>query len=143
MPKYICVNLSDAPQGKELEMREWMVEHMANAVAAPGYLSAQLFSVVPMENPHPEADATYPPYRFLALYEIDEQALRSIATEREGYLDDSRATPHPPGGIGPHRPDAFVFEAASERFVSEPAGTPSTEHHESEPMIFGPPASPR
>jgi hypothetical protein len=117
MPKHILVVLSADPPGQGAELEGWSKEHVHHMVEIPGFKTAQAYRFHPEHTfVFPEAAATRPPYQNLIIYELDEEAV-------EAFLHPDPATmappPTPPGGIGPHRPDGYLFVATTPEFTGE------------------------
>jgi len=118
--RYLVLALTVAPAGLEDAIGEWAAEHVREMVdKVPGYLSGQAFAVhAELGNPHPAAEETRPAYSHLTVYEVDEEGAAYIAAKRQEYLSGAPETPGFPGGVGPHRPDSYVFVPLTRQFVA-------------------------
>ncbi|WP_375387581.1 hypothetical protein [uncultured Amnibacterium sp.] len=112
MPKHILVVLSADPPEMSAEMEAWSKEHIVHMVETPTFKNAQAFR---FHQEHtfafPETVPTRPPYQNLVIYEIPEEEVDAFLHPN---LSDMAPPPQPPGGIGPNRPDGYLFVATTD-----------------------------
>lgn len=110
MPRHILVALSADPPGLGAELEQWSKSHVQHMVEAPVFTSAQAFRVHPRHDfVFPESRATRPPYTNLCIYDLDEAHVEAFLNPQPGAME----APQPPGGVGPHRPDGYLFVATT------------------------------
>ncbi len=115
MTKHILLALSADPPGLGAELEQWSADHVQHMVQLPVFTSAQAFRVHPRHNfVFPETRATRPPYMNLCVYELDEDHVEEFLNPTPGGM----APPDPPGGVGPHRPDGYLFVASTPEYRS-------------------------
>jgi hypothetical protein len=113
MAKHILVALSADPPGLGAELEQWSKDHVQHMVHLPEFTTAQAFRAHPRHNfVFPETRATRPPYQNLCIYELDENQIESFLNPNVGDMEP----PQPPGGVGPHRPDGYLFVAVSPEY---------------------------
>jgi hypothetical protein len=75
MAKHILVVLSNAQDGTDEQFNRWYTEtHLGDILTLPGYAAAQRFKL--SETQLAMGD---PPYRYLAIYEVDAEDVASAA----------------------------------------------------------------
>lgn len=69
MPKYTFLAFTNPTPGKEDEYNQWYEEHhLKDVLQCPGFVSARRFRLADTQF---EFNTVTPPYRYLALYEIE------------------------------------------------------------------------
>jgi hypothetical protein len=75
MAKHILVVLSNAQDGTDEQFNRWYTEtHLGDILTLPGYSAAQRFKLS-----ETQMAAGDPPYRYLAIYEVDAEDVASAA----------------------------------------------------------------
>jgi hypothetical protein len=113
MTRHILVALSadPPPPGTGSELEAWSKHHVEMMVGLPSFATAQAFRLNQRHDfVFPATRATRPPYQNHCIYDIAEGQLEEFLKPPEG------PAPEPPGGIGPHRPDGYLFSSVSEQF---------------------------
>lgn len=113
MPRHILIALSAEPVGLPGQLEEWSKTHVEHMLEIPTFTTAQSFRVHPRHNfAFPETRATRPPYTNLCVYDLDEDHLEEFLNPDPSGMD----APQPPGGVGPHMPDGYLFVATSPEY---------------------------
>lgn len=88
MPRYTFLAFTNPTPGKEDEYNQWYEEHhLKDVLQCPGFVSARRFRLADTRF---EFNTVTPPYRYLALYEIetdDVQASLKEIVNRAGTAD--------------------------------------------------------
>ena len=121
--KYLLFVHTKPVEGREAEYDEWYEHtHLRDVVGLEGFDAAQRWK---FSHPHP-ADAAAPPYRNLAIYEVDEanyeKARASLAASVIERGEAVAAGRQPQVPVSPALDDdrvAYWFVEASERVESE------------------------
>jgi hypothetical protein len=71
MKKHILLILTNTVEGREDEFNDWYNGHVMDILALDGFSAAQRFVLADVADP----EIGPPPYRYLALYEIEDERL--------------------------------------------------------------------
>lgn len=114
LPNRILLTLSVDPPGLGEELEAWSKEHVKHMLDMPGIVSAQAFRIDPEHEADipPGAADSRPAYRNLCVYEIADDFAGLLRPPAEG----EGRPPTPPGGMGPNRPDGYIFTAVTEKY---------------------------
>src|SRR5689334_4600665 len=77
MEKHLFVVLTNAVEGQEDTFNEWYTNvHVGDVLKVPGIVSARRFKLSDTQR-----EGTSPPWRYLALYEVETDDLNSVLAE--------------------------------------------------------------
>lgn len=109
MTRSYYVVQTNAVEGREDEFQDWYTNrHLADVLAVPGFVAAQRFQASPTQR------AGQPPYRFLALYEIEGNPADALEALGQAVADGMELS----DAMAPD-PSAYVFSPITDRVTAQ------------------------